>query len=600
MNRLRTTLTAILLFTTLALVRSTAANKELEAPTLGGVLAVNLLDYGAVPDDAKDDTAAINKALKACTRGKAKTLHVSTGTFNISNVTFPKGINVVMPCGALLDIQEKATVRFDGPFSAGLYRVFSNSGNVHFGNAAVQEVFPQWWPSPGGDDSIAIKKAVDSAPDLLGITIRLIGTFHCRTPIVINRSRAHLLGTGQYATQIIFDPAADAALFEFKADNKKVIAQCAIRDMALTGGPKNPHQKVGIRIVDADIIEVRNIAMLGWTGKQSIGLQIRGREFGFIENISIQADLPISIEKDPNIRWISIDHFTFRNTYLLVEDKNNPAVKIDSGVVLTNVVFEGTNSWTTGKYGIYWKDTQSNGTSLNLAVRNVRMEQGTARGGHIIHLEHNYALQNLILENIYGCSGGPGGIYLRRCSNVTLQNIFFTSEVKNPEPAALDIDESCDRVVLINAFWNTGNVRTGKLLKTFGTGQIFQSRNRTIEVYDRPRENTHPIEGIVIGGTRTWSHSGKLANGKALRLPVGAGLGTKVATITVSASDGERMNESGQFMVGARGKTVLVAGTKHLQAKTVDDNLCLVSGNQVKLINHLGADVDVVVTVSWK
>lgn len=119
---------------------------------------------------------------------------------------------------------------------------------------------------------------------------------------------------------------------------------------------------------------------------------------------------------------------------------------------LTNITFEGAHSWNQGKYGIYWKDTESKGASHNFSIKNVRMEQAKAPGGHIIHIDHNSSMQNLILENIYGCNGGPGGIYLRRCDNVTLQNVFYTSNIRNPEPAALDIDQICAKIVLINAF----------------------------------------------------------------------------------------------------------------------------------------------------
>lgn len=102
-----------------------------------------------------------------------------------------------------------------------------------------------------------------------------------------------------------------------------------------------------------------------------------------------------------------------------------------------------------------------------------------------------------------------------------------------------------------------------------------------------------------MNGTRTWAHSGRLARGAALALPIGFGLSTRVATITVSASDGETINESAQFMSGSPDKTVLVAGTGRFKTTAAQGNLCLLPGNQVQLVNHLDADVDVVVTVFW-
>jgi hypothetical protein len=586
-----------------------AAHDPASEPRLGSIIVTNVGDFGAVSNDGKDDTKAVNAAIAACKGSGTRTLYFPGGTFNLSDITFPPTISVVIPNGTVLKVLDKAIIRFDGPFSAGLHQVFSGLGRAQFGTGAVSEVFPQWWgASPASSDSSpAINKAIRSAPSLSGVNVRLSGTFNCQTTIHVNRHRVKLVGDGMYATRLTFNPSTPMALFEFSHPDKSVIAQCAIRDIGMVAAgayeDKKRVQKIGIRIVDADIIEVRNVAIHNWGGSHSIGLQVQGRQLVFVENVTILADLPILIDKNPALEWISIDHSTFRNTYLLPMDPNGPSVKIASGVALHNVVFDGTNAWVGGKYGLYWEDTETKGVSMNLSVKNVRMEYGRAHGGAIIHIAHNYNLMNLVLENIYGCGGGVGGIHLRRCTNVTLQNIFYTPiRGGAPEgyiPTALDIDESSSNIALINAFWNGGLVKTGKLIKPFGTNSNpSRYNNRLIEVYDRP--NNEQGEGLVIYGTKTWSHSGELADGAAVSLPVGSGSKTRVATVTVSASDGAAVNESAQFMVGGTGKTIRVAGTQKTSATSTGGSLCLVPGDKVKLINRLGAKVDVVVTISWR
>jgi hypothetical protein len=570
-------------------------------PSALGASVVNILDHGAMANDGKDDTAAVTAAIEACQRGDVKTLRIPPGTFSLSSLTFPAQVRVVLSRGALLDVDEDALIHFLGPFEAGLYTVFSDSGKVNFANAAVREVVPQWWVSPDGDDSIAIQRAVESGPSLPGIKVRLIGTFNCRSTIRINRHRAHLIGNGQYATQLLFDPPKDATLFEFHHEKREgvyktganLVVQCSIKDLSIMGARGNKHQKVAIKVVDADVLEVSGIAIQRWFGNGSIGLQLQGREFGFFENMSIRADLPISIEKDPYINWISIDMFTFRNMWLIVEDPNGPAVKIASGVAFHNLVFDGTHSWNGGKYGIYWKDTETKGVGINLTVKNVRMEQGKARGGHIIHIEHNFGLHNVVLENIYGCHGGPGGIYLRRCHNVSIRNVAFVSDKTDPAPHAIDIDESCTKVALVNTRWHTGAVKTGKLRTVFGSNTAPGAKNAILAMYDRPAR--HPIdEGVQINGTGTWHHRGKLAPGGKLTLPFSAR--TAVATIIVSASDGDAVHEAGQFMA-THGKTVFVSGTNRLKTAATADSLCLVPGSSDQLINNLGTEVEVVVSV---
>ncbi|MCH2126326.1 MAG: hypothetical protein MK165_16165 [Pirellulaceae bacterium] len=569
----------------------------------------NVVEHGAIPNDGQDDTAAVQAAIAAASGSNNKTLLFPGGKFRLSTLTFPPTMSVLILNGTLLEIQDEAVLQFKGPFHAGLYHVFSGLGKAQFGAGAVSEVYPQWWgASPASSDSSpAINQAINSAPSLPGVSVRLSGTFHCQTTIHVNRHRVRLLGDGMYATQITFNPATPLALFEFSHPDKSVIAQCAIRDIGLVGAGAYEDtkrvQKIGIRIVDADIIEVRNVAIHNWGGCQSIGLQVQGRQLVLVENITILADQPIVIDKNPGSDWISIDHSTFRNTYLLPMDPEGAAVTITSGVALHNVVFDGTNAWVNGKYGLYWEDTESQGVGMNLSIKNVRMENGTTHGGSMIHIAHNYNLMNLVLENIYGCGGGVGGIYLRNCTNVTLQNIFYTPVQGNAPagylPTALDIDESSSNIALINAFWNGGLIKTGKLIKTFGTNSNpARYNNRLIEVYDRPGNGQG--EGLVIYGTKTWCYNGELATGDILSLPIGAGARTKVAHVTVSASDGGDINEAANFLVGGQGKTIKISGTEGTSNSPTAGKLCLVPGKTIELQNRLGAQVDLVITLFWK
>ena len=240
---------------------------------------------------------------------------------------------------------------------------------------------------------------------------------------------------------------------------------------------------------------------------------------------------------------------------------------------------------------------------MNLSVMNVRMEIGTAHGGAMIHIDHNYNLMNLVLENIYGCGGGVGGIYLRKCTSATLQNIFYTPVQGNAPagyiPTALDIDETSTNLALINAFWNGGLIKTGKLIKTFGTNSNpARYNNRLIETYDRPDNGQG--EGLVLYGTKTWCYNGVLADGASLALPVGAHAKTKVATVTVAASGQAQINAAAQFMIGSRSEVLQVAGTDLTSNISTAGRLCLVPGPQVQLQNRLGSDVDVVVTLFWR
>jgi len=104
----------------------------------------NVINHGAIPDDGKDDSSAVEEAIRACSLSATKTLHFPGGTFDIASVTFPSMIGVELSKGAILKLHDDATVKFEGAFVTGLYQIFSGNGNVRFGPGAVSEVYPQW------------------------------------------------------------------------------------------------------------------------------------------------------------------------------------------------------------------------------------------------------------------------------------------------------------------------------------------------------------------------------------------------------------------------------------------------------------------------
>jgi len=74
-----------------------------------------------------------------------------------------EGIKVVK--GGRLNIDAGVTLTINGPFSAGLYQVFSGDGSVTFGWGHLDRSVPQWWGALGNgvhDDTSAIQKCLDT------------------------------------------------------------------------------------------------------------------------------------------------------------------------------------------------------------------------------------------------------------------------------------------------------------------------------------------------------------------------------------------------------------------------------------------------------
>ena len=101
---------------------------------------------------------SINNAVSA---GIVNSVLVVTKSPAAAKTTYPLTGSVTIPASDSLIIENGAaisngtghfTLTINGPFSAGLYRVFSgfNKGDVTFsGNGTVKRIIPQWWGAIG-------------------------------------------------------------------------------------------------------------------------------------------------------------------------------------------------------------------------------------------------------------------------------------------------------------------------------------------------------------------------------------------------------------------------------------------------------------------
>ena len=107
---------------------------------------INVAQYGAIPDDGKDDTAALQKAISANV-GKLLTLYLPSGTYNVSNTLVWKNAAGLYGAGVSLQGQNQANtiIKLDnGAFGnaqkAVLYTASNSAdnkgqGNMGFGNS---------------------------------------------------------------------------------------------------------------------------------------------------------------------------------------------------------------------------------------------------------------------------------------------------------------------------------------------------------------------------------------------------------------------------------------------------------------------------------
>ena len=315
-------------------------------------------------------------------------------------------------------------------------------------------------PTGVADSTKSIQATIDTAGSNAYIYIPP-GIYRVSSTLIVSRDRVHIEGAGPHATQLLFDGTETDTLFLLSAGSH-IIYQGSLSNLALWSNDST-HTKLAIDLRDSSGYRIENIVIGGnvvhgssfyWSGAESIGVRIKGREFGMVKNLYNYADKPIVIADNPN-SIIDIDHFHFQDLYLSAHGA--PSITIEDGVNLSNVTFDGANPWVGGTYGLYWSDTTTKQASNNLMIKGLRTEQGTDSTAYSIYIRHNSTLQNLHVEDSL-LDGNRKGVYLRKVQNAIFETTQYSSTMLEAFNATADTISS---LTFLNCFWQVGS--TAKL-----------------------------------------------------------------------------------------------------------------------------------------
>ncbi|MBI5916787.1 MAG: hypothetical protein HY842_15535 [Bacteroidetes bacterium] len=443
--------------------------------------------------------------------------------------------------------------------------------------------------------------------------------------ILISDLRVRLYGVGRYATMITFNPSYDyQTLFRFDRGAAGVSWQCAIRDMALVSSEDTGLTKTAIELKDTSNMMVKDLIIGPWTGKgNSIGLLVRGREAGHINNLHIRADRPLVIDKNDQNPDNDIDHFNFSDLYLLVtQGVSQPCIFIADGLDLQHVTFGGFQAWVAGTFGLYWHDTTTTAVSFALSISNVRTEQLTGAGHYSIYIHRNALLDSLLIENMMA-DRFQNGFYFRRIQRVTLRHVTHGSdqhigikiEDPNPEQVVNDaqVIDGVEELVLDQVSIGSGEapiVEMPTMVEKIGFNRLnSNSKVSDTAYYARIKPSAMGSHAMrFFGETKVWSHSGTLGNGEELNLPAANNFGRKVSMVWVAASGSNgSVTEGGQAMDAAN-SAVRLSGTTNFDVVNFDPinpipvevgKLAVFHDANTTVINKLGQPVDLVVFVTW-
>lgn len=148
------------------------------------------------------------------------------------NLTIPANIRLVVKNGGLIDIATGKVLTINGPFEAGMYQVFSGSGNVSFGASSIAAIYPEWRGGGIGvvaaTNTSALQWAIDSQ-----IPVYLqSGTYDYVPPLRISKDSVRVTGAGRYLT--ILKPTA-IAVNALEIGTTASVSGIVLRDFKLQG-----------------------------------------------------------------------------------------------------------------------------------------------------------------------------------------------------------------------------------------------------------------------------------------------------------------------------------------------------------------------------
>jgi hypothetical protein len=381
----------------------------------------------------------LEKALAAI-GARNRTLVLTPGLWKIVRpLTIPGNITLKVESGAVLEVAPEVGLTIAGGLDAGLYPIFSGAGKVSL--IPGVNVNAVWFTSRGNGTNPNPWEGSRGGGGLGEALARVPGAHVFELPsgkylvtetINVNRNGVIIRGNALGLTnregsqvQIEFRPSQDSTLFNFdNTTDNYILWHCALSGVFLHSTEGN---HTAVKCVDVSACAFRDLYIWRWHGT---GIDFRGRDLTVFQNISITADAPLVIQKNPK-HVIDIDATVFRDLALTCTSTgdNSACVTISGITWLTNVTFEGHQGWMKGKYGLYWNDTASHYASQGLYIQNVKSEQAQPKDGRTFHISLNNHLFNLVIQRCGDNSRTGGFIYLKNVRNAYVGQCYYFPKV---------------------------------------------------------------------------------------------------------------------------------------------------------------------------
>src|SRR5262252_541118 len=398
--------------------------------------------------------------------------------FIAAGVHFGYSVNIQVPLNVNLQLEEGATFfqhhLVGGPAVPQLTIFGGMAGSTispHFpppwipgsrpalviSSPSIPSIYPQWFGAAGDgltDDTAAIQDTYAAAATA-GIKVYFpAGIYLITGQITQSGSEIYTEGAGIGATQWRFQPTANATCFQVTRPTDADNTFGGIRGISITSND-SAHVKTAINLVAVSQFYVEDVAITGtatdtpggafyWgdATKASIGIQTNGHQAIHFNRVTVWANRPVFLGKDPFVNTQDTDLFNFENMFL-VGGNAHPVVEAQQEIVVGSLFFGGYNDWIGGTDGFKAITTGANfptapHTRPTVRFDNCRWESGQAGHHFNIQASGGDMVYDLTIRNCVGEVSVPNGILLRGVEGAVIDRYRFFGTTG----VALDLDNT--------------------------------------------------------------------------------------------------------------------------------------------------------------
>ena len=205
----------------------------------------------------------------------------ATTTYQFStDETIPSNIKVEIEKGAILSIDSGITLTINGPFSAGLYQVFSGDGSVVFDGEVIQVGYAEWFGIDGTADEVELNKIAATGVK----TVELLAkTYTCDAQFTVPKN-VNLVGQGIENAVLDFDTAtgsfADGSCIYNEGDG---LVSLGVLSADITKGSKTVTCPSPPDVTTGDVIVIYDSADSSYSSWRTY---YRAGEYGIVDSVS--------------------------------------------------------------------------------------------------------------------------------------------------------------------------------------------------------------------------------------------------------------------------------------------------------------------------